>query len=1515
VRHIVSRFQILFVRLLKEFNMKKIGINRIVYLVMTLLNVQLAHAQSPGNVGTTNLTAWFNPDNLPLGNATSWTTTFPSGSSALTLTDAVAPYPTVTNNPIGGIFNYNKTISFVGNTVAAPMSLELPGTLNLLNNNTSTSQGTLFAVYYMNTTAAAAQQVVDYRESGGDAIQLRWLTASTSRLALGTSNSVNGTRDYSEGVGPMLISYSGNKSGAATLKCRKRSLEWTNNPVSSSASTAPQLGLTVGSRKNTSAVYSGMNESYISELIFFNTDLGFNDNLKVESYLAVKYGITLDPTGLSVGNYLASTSSTIWNAFGNLGYHNDVIGIGRDDNSLLNQKQSHTFTDSTRMYIGTLASTNDVNASTFTNDVSYIMMGSNLGSRNETATASAEIPSSQNIAGRIEREWRVTNTNMANAFSIDITLANFTNFSSNPSNLCLLIDDDGDFTNAIVVQTSVSFSVNGNTITVSGINASHIPSNSTKFITLGYINSFSTPVAGTTVSTSTSVCEGESFTLSLSGASNFIGQIYQWESSPNNTVYTPIIGANSSTFLTSNTASTYYRCVVTLGPNSSTSTNLLITVNPLPTFSTFASTNISCSGSANGSIVVASAAPSPVFSINPISTQAPIGTFAGLAANTYTVTVLDGNTCSATSSVTLSEPTALTVGLTSLPFCTGGNTTINSTVSGGTSGYTYQWISGVTTNTVTLNANKDNTIFQDLTGNSNGAGANFSAGNDGSNSPRRALIAFDFSSIPSGATITGVNLNLNCSQTSGSAGAQVQTLHLLTSDWGEGTSSGSGGTGAAATTNDATWLLAFHPSTTWGTSGGDFAISPSASTTVNAVGPYTWSSTTMVSDVQNWIVNPASNFGWLIKGTETAAFQAKRYDSRENPTVANRPTLEVNYNTPIIAGNGTSLPNATAGTYTLVVTDANGCTSSSVITLTPDPTPTVTVSALPITATVCEGESVTLSGNGATSYSWTGGVIDNTSFTPLATTTYTVTGTSLGCSATTSITVTVNNLPTVTATPTTQTVCENASATLTGGGASTYVWSGGITDATPFVVTNGPTTYTVTGTDGSGCSNTATAVVNMNAAPIVTASATPSTTCNNSTVTPMGGGASTYAWSGGLTDNTPFVATTGTTTYTVTGTDGIGCTATSTVSVTVNAASGMLASATSNQAQNQADDFSLSYYDPSCNLIASIDDIIGGNVLGLTTASVNVDANAGVHNGQPFVRRWYQITPSNNVGVSASVTLYIDQADFTNYNNTVASPYLPMPTSGNNSDPNITNIRITKNSDAGLGNNPEVIIPNVFWNGNFWELNFTVAGFSQFRVHSANPGNTPLPATITKFNGRKLNSSDMLEWTTASEQNNAYFNLQHSTNGVDFKTIAKVNSKAQNGNSQTELNYGFEHTTPSLGHNYYRLEQVDIDNQSTINAKIVDIIWGADGSTVSMYPNPTQDVLNIDLYTSKVQNTTVKVLDMSGRVVKQIQARSEAGMNKLNISLADLAKGIYTVQIYENNALAHMSKIVKSTHE
>jgi hypothetical protein len=56
----------------------------------------------------------------------------------------------------------------------------------------------------------------------------------------------------------------------------------------------------------------------------------------------------------------------------------------------------------------------------------------------------------------------------------------------------------------------------------------------------------------------------------------------------------------------------------------------------------------------------------------------------------------------------------------------------------------------------------------------------------------------------------------------------------------------------------------------------------------------------------------------------------------------------------------------------------------------------------------------------------------------------------------------------------------------------------------------------------------------------------------------------------------------------------------------------------------------------------------------------------------------------------------------------------------------------------------------------------------------------------------------------------------------------------------------------------------------------------------------------------------VKVLDMSGRIIKQIQARSEVGMNQLSISLGDIASGIYTVQIFENDQLTQVSKVKKN---
>jgi hypothetical protein len=518
-----------------------------------------------------------------------------------------------------------------------------------------------------------------------------------------------------------------------------------------------------------------------------------------------------------------------------------------------------------------------------------------------------------------------------------------------------------------------------------------------------------------------------------------------------------------------------------------------------------------------------------------------------------------------------------------------------------------------------------------------------------------------------------------------------------------------------------------------------------------------------------------------------------------------------------------------------------------------------------------------------------------------------------GCTSTTSITVAVNPLPVVTTTVTpSNTVCAGTSVTMSGNGALSYVWNGpsSITDNTAFTSAVADAgTYTVTGTDINGCTSTSSTSLTVYSQPVVSASIVPSPVCEGSTAVPNATGAQTYTWSGGLNNGQAFIVSSGLSTYTVTGTDAFGCSASATASVVGNLGTGSIATTTSNSTLEHSDALNVSYYDPSCNLLAGIDDGAGGNILGQTTVNLTVDPSIGVHNGQPFVRRWYQIMPTSNG--PANVTLYVSQADFDNYNANLVAPFLPMPTSPTDLA-GIANVRITKNDNSGLGNNPVVMTPAVTWNGSFWVLSFTTPNFSQFRVHSVNPNNVPLPATVTSFTGRKLTTTNELNWMTSSEQNNSHFMLQYSTDGIQFADLAKVDSKAPNGNSQSILSYSFEHTTPALGHNYYRLKQVDIDGNNTLHPKIVDLQWGANGSTVTIYPNPTQGVVNIDVFATRNQLTAVKVMDMSGRIVKQVLAQSEAGMNKLTIDLGDVAQGLYTIQVYENDQLTHVERVRKA---
>jgi len=234
-------------------------------------------------------------------------------------------------------------------------------------------------------------------------------------------------------------------------------------------------------------------------------------------------------------------------------------------------------------------------------------------------------------------------------------------------------------------------------------------------------------------------------------------------------------------------------------------------------------------------------------------------------------------------------------------------------------------------------------------------------------------------------------------------------------------------------------------------------------------------------------------------------------------------------------------------TYTVTVTDGNGCTATAQTSVTILPEPVL----LPDPdAHICKGSSETISVTGASVYSWQPGGQTTASITvsPVVNTVYTVTGTdALGCSSSASVQVFIHDTPVVNIPG--ALVCAGSIATLDAGNTgSSYIWSSG--ESTQTVVTGQPGTYTVTVTNSWGCSSSGTVLVSSGGN--IGGNSTAVAFCaGGSSVLNAGNPGSTYLWNpGGQTTQLITVSAGGA--YSVVITNVNGCTGSRTFSVTVN---------------------------------------------------------------------------------------------------------------------------------------------------------------------------------------------------------------------------------------------------------------------------------------------------------------------------------------------------------------------------
>lgn len=181
------------------------------------------------------------------------------------------------------------------------------------------------------------------------------------------------------------------------------------------------------------------------------------------------------------------------------------------------------------------------------------------------------------------------------------------------------------------------------------------------------------------------------------------------------------------------------------------------------------------------------------------------------------------------------------------------------------------------------------------------------------------------------------------------------------------------------------------------------------------------------------------------------------------------------------------------------------------------------------------------------------------------------------------------------------------------------------------------------------------------------------------------------------------------------------------------------------------------------------------------------------------------------------------------------------------------------------------------------------------------PGQT-VPVELLTFTGTAKGTYNQLNWNTASENNNAGFELQRSADGRSFTALTYVSSKAVNGNPNAVLNYSFDDVRPFISNSCYRLKQTDKDGRSTYSA-VVNIKGNGvlDLQITNLYPNPVKDQFNLIVAAKNNGTVAVSVTDINGKLIIQKMFVIKAGDNILSMGVRSLSAGVYSIKVLEQS--------------
>ncbi len=167
-----------------------------------------------------------------------------------------------------------------------------------------------------------------------------------------------------------------------------------------------------------------------------------------------------------------------------------------------------------------------------------------------------------------------------------------------------------------------------------------------------------------------------------------------------------------------------------------------------------------------------------------------------------------------------------------------------------------------------------------------------------------------------------------------------------------------------------------------------------------------------------------------------------------------------------------------------------------------------------------------------------------------------------------------------------------------------------------------------------------------------------------------------------------------------------------------------------------------------------------------------------------------------------------------------------------------------------------------------------------------------LPIELAKFEARASKADAEINWVTASESNNDYFEVEHSTDGVSFTRLTFIQGA---GFSDVPVSYQYRHKNIPDGDNFYRLKQIDFDGSHTYSE--IAHVHQENSSQLEIFPNPVVDYLN---FSHAIHESSIQIYDVHGRLLEETLAE------KNQIDVSHLSTGIYVIKTQEG-----MGRIIK----